>query len=251
MASFTRENTIVLFDVDGTLTKPRNVITEEMKVLLQHLKKKVSIAVVGGSDLSKISEQLGSSATFDYDYVFAENGLVYYQNGSLQQKGSIIQELGESNLKRLINYTLKYIADLDVPKKRGTFIEFRNGMINVSPIGRNCTQLEREEFYKWDQETKTREKMVADYQRNFSDLSLTFSIGGQISIDIFPRGWDKTYCLRFIDREKFQNIFFFGDKTMKGGNDYEIYNDSRVIGQAVTGPENTITLLREKFDLKF
>jgi phosphomannomutase len=26
---------------------------------------------------------------------------------------------------------LHYIADLDIPIKRGTFVEFRNGMINV------------------------------------------------------------------------------------------------------------------------
>lgn len=34
---------------------------------------------------------------------------------------------------------------------RGTFIEFRNGMLNVSPIGRSCTQEERKEFYELDQ----------------------------------------------------------------------------------------------------
>jgi len=34
---------------------------------------------------------------------------------------------------------LAYLSKLDIPKKRGTFIEFRNGMINVSPIGRNCS----------------------------------------------------------------------------------------------------------------
>lgn len=33
---------------------------------------------------------------------------------------------------------------------RGTFIEFRSGMINVSPIGRNCSQEERDEFEKYD-----------------------------------------------------------------------------------------------------
>lgn len=35
--------------------------------------------------------------------------------------------------------------------KRGTFVEFRKGMLNVSPIGRNCSQQEREEFEKYDQ----------------------------------------------------------------------------------------------------
>ncbi len=33
---------------------------------------------------------------------------------------------------------------------RGTFVEFRNGMINISPIGRNCSQDEREAFEKYD-----------------------------------------------------------------------------------------------------
>ncbi len=33
---------------------------------------------------------------------------------------------------------------------RGTFIEFRNGLINVCPIGRNCTQEERVEFLEYD-----------------------------------------------------------------------------------------------------
>ena len=45
---------------------------------------------------------------------------------------------------------LHYIADLDIPIKRGTFIEFRNGMLNVSPIGRNCSQEERDEFERYD-----------------------------------------------------------------------------------------------------
>lgn len=33
---------------------------------------------------------------------------------------------------------------------RGTFIEFRNGMLNISPIGRNCTVEERIEFSEID-----------------------------------------------------------------------------------------------------
>lgn len=33
---------------------------------------------------------------------------------------------------------------------RGTFIEFRSGLINVCPIGRNCTQEERVEFLEYD-----------------------------------------------------------------------------------------------------
>ena len=63
---------------------------------------------------------------------------------------SLKKHLGEDKLKELINFVLHYIADLDIPIKRGTFIEFRNGMLNVSPIGRNCSQEERDEYEQYD-----------------------------------------------------------------------------------------------------
>lgn len=129
----------------------------------------------------------------------------------------------------------------------GTFIEFRNGMINVSPIGRNCNREERNEFEKYDLSLGLRQKFVEALRKEFSHLALTFSIGGQISFDVFPTGWDKTYCLRHIENEGFKKIHFFGDKTFKGGNDYEIYNDPRVIGHAVTCPEDTIRELKALF----
>ena len=34
---------------------------------------------------------------------------------------------------------------------RGTFIEFRTGLINVCPVGRSCTQAERVQFNEYDQ----------------------------------------------------------------------------------------------------
>jgi hypothetical protein len=34
---------------------------------------------------------------------------------------------------------------------RGTFIEFRSSMINICPVGRSCSQKEREEFSAYDQ----------------------------------------------------------------------------------------------------
>lgn len=66
--------------------------------------------------------------------------------------------------------------------------------------------------------------------------------GGQISFDVFPNGWDKTYCLKHI--EGYDEIHFFGDKTREGGNDYEIYESDLTIGHRVTGPEDTVNQLK-------
>lgn len=128
-------------------------------------------------------------------------------------------------------------------------------MVNVSPIGRNATNQERLDFNKFDNEHKIREKFVTVLKEKFSDFGLTFSIGGQISFDVFPAGWDKTYCLQHIESEKkisgidYKTIHFFGDKTDKGGNDYEIYEDKRTVGHSVKNPEETMKILKEMFEM--
>jgi len=154
----------------------------------------------------------------------------------------------------------------------GTFLEFRTGLINVSPIGRNCSQEEREAFLRYDNEHQIRQKMVDDLAKKFEHLGFKYSIGGQISFDVFPAGWDKTYCLRYLEKDGFEEIHFFGDKThpvggkterrkgeggdralvltvaggvVQGGNDHEIYEDPRTIGHAVKTWEDTRRILAD------
>ena len=194
---------------------------------------------MGGSDLVKIREQLGDDADKEYDYLFSENGLMAFKKGQLLKATSFKDHLGEEKLKKLLNFILIYIANLDIPIKRGTFIEFRNGMLNVSPIGRNCSQSERDEFEKLDNEHGWRKAFVAALQEKFADYGLTYSIGGQISFDVFPSGWDKTYCLQFVDRSLYDEVHFFGDKTFEGGNDFEIYTHPEVKGHSVKSPDDT------------
>lgn len=148
-----------------------------MKATLAALRKKYVIGFLGGSDLNKILEQLQSGtengeclwvkflyvwsknllALDEFDYGFAENGLTAYKLGKHLPSHSFIEFLGEEKYKKLVNFCLHYIADLDLPIKRycisflsatsvvdtrrlrGTFIEFRKGMVNISPIGRNAT----------------------------------------------------------------------------------------------------------------
>ena len=45
----------------------------------------------------------------------------------------------------------------------------------------------------------------------------------------------------------FDEIHFFGDKTYKGGNDYEIYESEKTVGHITTGPADTMKQCRELF----
>lgn len=56
---------------------------------------------------------------------------------------------------------------------RGTFIEFRNGMINVSPVGRNATKEERDQFEQWDKLTGCRARFIEVLKQEFAGWGLT------------------------------------------------------------------------------
>ena len=126
--------------------------------------------------------------------------------------------------------------------------------MNISPIGRNCSREERNDYEKIDLAKDIRKNMVTAMKKEFADLNLTYSIGGQISFDVFPVGWDKTYCLQFLTKgyggdgdSGYDEIHFFGDKTFKGGNDYEIFEDPRTIGHTVACPDDTLRICKDLF----
>ena len=106
-----------LFDVDGTLTIPRGEVTPEMMDFMTTLSKKITVGIVGGSDLPKQEEQLGVGIAKVFPYNFSQNGLVAYKNGDLLAIQTISKHLGEDNIKRLVNWVMKYLSDLDIPVK--------------------------------------------------------------------------------------------------------------------------------------
>ncbi|CAI4224367.1 unnamed protein product [Auanema sp. JU1783] len=233
---------IFVFDVDGTLTPCRKNIDKETHDFLQEIRKSYPVAIVGGSDLNKIAEQLANhdktKLTTEYDYVFSENGMVGFHGEKELPTHSIHEKLGEEKLQKLINFTLNYFSNITLPVKRGNFIEFRKGMLNLSPIGRSCSQEERDNFVIYDAEHGIREKFVKALEAEFSSFGLTFAVGGQISVDAYPNGWDKTFCLQYF-ADQYERIYFFGDKTAPGGNDHAIFVDPRTIGHTVAGPSDT------------
>jgi phosphomannomutase len=233
---------LLLFDVDNTLTISRGSIEPEMIECLKRLSTKYDIGCVSGSDLGKMSEQL-KEAIHVVNWKFTENGLVtYFESQSKPySKVSFVEQIGEDRYQQLVNKLLNVLSNITLPIKRGTFLELRTGLLNVCPIGRSCTQEERDQFTEFDKIVNIRKHICDLLAPKFPELK--FSIGGNISIDVFPKEWNKTYCLQFIT-QRYNNIYFFGDNTQPGGNDYEIYNDSRVEGRTVTKWQDTYEILQ-------
>ena len=236
--------TLLLFDMDGTLTPSRLPITAEMKTFLQSVSKQIDLAVVSGSDLPKLKEQLGNDIMTYFKWVLPENGVIAYKDGECISKKNFKEHVGQETYNKLVNFTLRAIADIDIPVKTGTFIELRSGNWNICPIGRNCTQEERLEFNRLDNEKHIRETLIETIKNAFPDLDLVYAIGGQISFDVYPRGWDKTYSLNHV-KGLYDKFIFFGDRTMPGGNDYDMAQ-SPLIDKVhqVSGPEEVMEIIK-------
>jgi phosphomannomutase len=54
----------------------------------------------------------------NFDYCFAENGLTAFKLGEPLPAASFIEHVGEEEYKKLANFILRYLSEVDVPVKR-------------------------------------------------------------------------------------------------------------------------------------
>ncbi len=200
-----------VFDVDGTLTPSRLPINKKFEAFFLTWMEGKNVYLVTGSDKDKTIEQVGEKIWNNCKRVYQSCGNAVYEKGKLIKK-NIFTLKDEPEL----NFILIESMAKTRAQRWGNHIEERIGLINFSTIGRSCDQKARDEYYEWDKQHKEREGICKRINKKFPKLEA--SIGGQISIDIHPKGNDKSQILKDLDGP----IMFFGDKCEPGGNDYSI-----------------------------
>ena len=237
--------TVALFDIDNTITPPRQPITKQMVDILDRLS--VPFSVAAGSHLSLLEKQF-FEPLFKFGYrkqfsAFLSNGAIQYQcdfskkiSINVIKSFDIRKHLGEADYKFLLE-TIKTTQELPAFKLPasikilGDTIAFRGSMVNFAPIGRlkeegSKAQLNRKNFVEFDQTSKYREKVLKHLNDTLSSLiknkDLKITLGGQTSFDIGIIGKDKTNAVRTLFDIGFKRVVFFGDALFEGGNDYAI-----------------------------
>jgi len=199
-----------IFDIDGTLTPSRLPINEKFEHFFKNWIKNKNVYLVTGSDKEKTIEQIGEVIWKSVKKVYQSCGNQVWEHGKLIKECDFYLS---QNMEKLLN---TFLDCTNWPEKYGAHFEQRVGLVNFSIIGRNCSQKKREAYYNWDKINNERIKICQSIMNQFPDIEA--SIGGQISIDIYQKGKNKAQVLNEINDE----IYFFGDKMDKGGNDYPI-----------------------------
>jgi len=215
---------IFIFDVDGTLTPSRRKMTKEFKEFFSNWIKKNNFYLVTGSDLPKLQEQM---CFFDIEAegIFTCCGNEFWlPNPSIPiTSAELIYENKFKPPKDLIEYLEKQLEKSKYHHRAGNHIEDRGSMLNFSIVGRNCSLMERENYFKWDNLNCERREISRTIGCRWPTLDAV--IGGQISIDIYPKGNDKSQVLNVIEQERLvppSEYIFIGDGIENGGNDYPL-----------------------------
>lgn len=250
---------IVLFDMDGTLTLPREKIQKDVVQALKRLQKHFEIGLVTGSDKNYIDQQLGS-IYFEKDldlnkfHLFPCNGTKRFSwTGNDYEKVyevDMIQKIGSENyrhiLQNVLSYQLLITIKFDLPYT-GVFFDYRGSMLNWCPVGRLANKEQRDAWVEADLKFGIRETYLKDLKSEFNKkmIDLDVALGGSTSFDIYPNGWDKTYVVNHLD--DYEQMLFVGDKCVLGGNDYTIYtllsNGNNCQSYSVHNPEDTIRVI--------
>ncbi len=233
----------VVFDVDNTLTPPREPMRAEMVEALRRIR--VPFHLAAGSDLDLVVEQVvrplecaGVQCSFD---AFVCNGAERYRcqirDGVEITSVSCFRlrdHLGERTFNELLRALEAVLAEPEFCLDRsgvpvmGERIIDRRSMINVAPMGRPARMTpeayaQRQAFVSFDSKSGYRLRLLERLRRVIEPYreshGLRVTLGGQTSFDIVVEGYDKRFPLRTLLSEGHRPIVYFGDALFAEGND--------------------------------
>lgn len=222
---------VLLLDIDGVVCEPQQSATDEMHQAI--FKTGMSVYFVTGNTYTRAVDLAGGGK------IFCNNADELRSMGNLLWQDDITPPLPQG-----LDYWLLPSREEDwLPGN--CFIEWRSPrFVNYSRIGRFASKNERDSH-----DVSWRESFI-NYTKNplmecvFGSCEAV--IGGQVSVDIYSKGADKSRAGKWLNDNGY-TFTFIGDKTSPGGNDYPLveycqkHPENKVITS--TGPQHTIEIL--------
>jgi HAD superfamily hydrolase (TIGR01484 family) len=246
---------IIAFDVDGTLTASKTLITDSMANLIKKLIQKREVIAIAGGSFEQMQTQflppflndssmlpyirnftlLPTSGSQRYEYDEERNQWVLTDKEPL---GKEVKDRARKLLQEVIDSPEYGIP----PHPYGKIIEDRDTQITFTPNGQ---QAPVDVKLRFDPLRHKREKIKAMLEPKLPEV--TVLINGTSSIDILPKGFNKAVGLkRFLNKAGLRknDVLFIGDALFPGGNDYSV-KEAGFETIAVKTPEETENLIKE------
>jgi HAD superfamily hydrolase (TIGR01484 family) len=233
----------IAFDVDDTLTKSKQPLTEDIGGLLSTLCALVPVAIMTGGKLEQIRKQIVERVphiTFTNIFLFPSGASSAYSFSEDGIPTPLYQHtLGEEEVAKIFEVSLSVIKDTRLIEGQmlyGDVVEARDSSVAISLLG----QMAPPEIKKvFDPDQKKRLMLLPLLKEKLPDYDI--KIGGLTTIDITKTGIDKAYGVKKFSEitgvtEK--DILYVGDALYEGGNDAAVLKTNAKV-KAVENPEDT------------
>ena len=249
VASSMLSKKIIIFDLDGTLTRSKTNLDQEMASLICKLLRVKHVAVTSGCSFQQFESQFLSglpvSANLRNLLLFptcSASGY-YYDRKRRRFFQAYTKHLSERDIMKILKSFTRVFQELNYSnpaKTYGPIFENRGSQVTFSALGQNAPLRFKR---KWDPNQQKRlriRRLLKPHLRNFE-----ISIGGTTSIDVTRKGVNKTLCVEKLNERLAvmkKDMLFVGDALFKGGNDY-IMKSTGIKCVPVSGPKQTKELI--------
>lgn len=211
---------ILAFDLDGTLTLPKQRIDPEMAKAISKLIEQYPVWIITGASRKDCDEQLGELVN-QVDAIYCESGTEVWHKDKL---------IGFRTL-RAPEGLADFLADLKYPE-----VDFR--------VHAGVLTLQFSDLTNLDE---VRAEVASRIRARFP--TLTAHLAGRKSVDVLERDAGKHLALEYVSVP----VWYWGDECYPGGNDWSIASQLR-LGYAnrvyeVKNWQDTLHQLREFFDV--
>ena len=210
---------LMAFDLDGTLTQHRTPLPAASRELLDRVRQKYRMLMVGAGDCRRIFRQMGEYPTD----IIGNYGMQYcrYEMSS----GDLVTVYDE-------HYPIeRESVDARVTELRKRFgyepytgenVEFHeSGCITIPLLG---TKADIRDKVAFDPDRRKRRRIYAEVCALFPEYNVF--VGGSSSFDMTPRPYDKKFALDRYCREEGMDpadVIYVGDDYGEGGNDEAVW----------------------------
>ena len=211
---------VIAFDLDGTLTQHRTHLCQPNLGILDALRKKYKLLMVGAGMSSRIFNQMDG---YPID-IIGNYGMQYCTYNPETRSLDVVYDMHADCDRETVRETVEKLREqFGYTEYAGDSVEFHaSGCITFPLLG---TKAAIEDKLAFDPDKSKRRPLYETVKAAFPGYT-TF-IGGSSSFDMAPLPYNKYYALDNyckVNGYSHEEIVYVGDDYLTGGNDEAVYN---------------------------
>lgn len=210
---------VVAMDLDGTLTQHKTPLSDTQRAVLDALRRRYKLLMVGAGQVMRIHRQLEGYPIDVIGNYGMQYGVYHAESGAMEMVRDDTAPCDRAAIEKTVSALRQKYGFTEFA---GESVEFHpSGCVTFPILGTKAQQADKLAF---DPDRTRRRAIYDEVCAAFPDYCVF--VGGSSSFDMAPRPYNKYFALDSYCREnglQHENVVYIGDDYGLGGNDESVY----------------------------